>query len=164
MIAKLLARPRVVDWLIRRAERTPYSHLSIWRGKVYVVPPAEAYSIEHMRRAHWYMRRFWLLRLGPLQVRLHNILAEDPDRAFHDHPWPFRSFILRGWYLEERDHGPGRFQIREAGDTYRMGRGDYHRIVQVADGGVWTLFVTWGARSGWGFKMPDGSTVPHEDY
>ena len=157
MLAKLLARPAVADWLIRRAMRTPSDHLTItpYGEKVVRVPA----RYEVTAPEYWYMRRFWLLRLGPLQIRLHHILAEDPGRDHHDHPWPFRSVILRGWYLEQREGG--RHFRREAGGTYRMKRGQFHRIVQVADGGAWTLFITWGARRGWGFKRADGSVVPH---
>lgn len=159
MIARLLARPAVADWLIRRAMRTPYTHLRVGH------PGAITACLEGTwlyPREYWYMRRFWLLRLGPLQIRLHHILAEDPGRDHHDHPWPFRSVILRGWYLEHREGG--RHMRREAGDTYRMKRGEFHRIVQVADGGAWTLFITWGARRGGGFKRADGSVVPHGEY
>lgn len=157
-----IARPAVADWIIRRAMRTPYRHLiADRRGKIYAaMSPAEE-PCPHVGE-YWYMRRFWLLRFGPLQIRLHHILAEDPGRGHHDHPWPFRSVILRGWYWEQREGG--RHMRREAGDTYRMKRGQFHRIVQVADGGAWTLFIAWGARRGWGFKRADGSVVPHGEY
>jgi hypothetical protein len=150
----------LVDWLIRRAMRAPYDHLVIQTrtGKILRISD----STPLWPGVYWYMRRFWLLRLGPLQIRLHHILAEDPGRDHHDHPWPFRSVILRGWYLEQREGG--RHFRREAGDTYRMKRGEFHRIVQVADGGAWTMFITWGARRGWGFKRADGSVVPHGEY
>jgi len=146
----------LVDWLIRRAMRAPYDHLVIQTrtGKILRISD----STPLWPGVYWYMRRFWLLRLGPLQIRLHHILAEDPGRDHHDHPWPFRSVILRGWYLEQREGG--RHMRREEGDMYRMKRGEFHRIVQVADGGAWTLFITWGARRGWGFKP----SVPHGEY
>ena len=154
----------LVDWLIRRAMRTPYLHLVATRtGKIHAVPESGKGLdwVPGGPGAYWYMRRFWLLRLGRLQVRLHHILAEDPGRDEHDHPWPFVSVILRGWYLERRGD---RFTRREAGQAYRMKCGQFHRIVQVADGGAWTLFITWGARRGWGFKRADGSVTPHGEY
>lgn len=151
----------IVDWLIRRAQRTPYTHLVATRGGwVYPTSCGGEIPCPHVGE-YWYMRRFWLLRLGPLQIRLHHILAEDPARDEHDHPWPFVSVILRGWYLERRGD---RFTRREAGQAYRMKRGQFHRIVQVAGGGAWTLFITWGARRGWGFKRTDGTVVPHGEY
>ena len=161
LIARFLAQPAVADWLIRRAMRTPYDSLAI--GATHEGP--QVFRLPDDTKLwpgdYWYMRRFWLLRLGPLQIRLHNILAEDPGRDPHDHPWPFRSVILRGWYLEQRGTRHAR---REAGQSYRLGRGEFHRIVQVADGGAWTLFITWGDRRGWGFKRADGSVTPHGEY
>lgn len=54
--------------------------------------------------------------------------------------------------------------IRPAGTTATLGRGEFHRVAQVVDGGAWTLFVTWGARRGWSFKRAPGSFVSHEEY
>lgn len=33
-------------------------------------------------------------------IKLHHILRSDNDRALHDHPWNFRTFILWGGYWE----------------------------------------------------------------
>lgn len=159
LLAKFLARPRVADWLIRRAMRTPYRHILIDKGLIVVVEDWHGYQLRMPPRCHWYMRRYWLFRLGPLQARLHHILAEDPGRNLHNHPWPFRTFILRGWYVENR-HQP---YIRRAGETYRMGPNEYHRISDLAPDGAWTLFVTFGKRAPWGFKV-GGQFVPHEEY
>lgn len=159
LLAKFLARPRVADWLIRRAMRTPYLHLIISaRRDIYATDsPAEVAATHAGER--WYMRRYWLFRLGPLQARVHHILAEDPGRDLHNHPWPFRTFILRGWYVENR-HQP---YIRQVGQTYRMGPNEYHRISDLDPDGAWTLFITFGKRAPWGFKV-GGQFVPHEEY
>lgn len=160
-LAKLLARPSVAEWIIERAMRTPYDHLKLAGpiGQQYIERVscnAKLYSWES-----WYMRRYWLLRLGPLQIRVHHIMAEDIGRDLHDHPWPFRTFILSGGYLECRE---GMQPIwRKAGDTAAMGRGEFHRIAKVEQGGAWTLFCTLGQRQGWGFKR-DGQVIPHQEY
>ena len=165
LIARFLARPAVADWIIRRAHRAPYDHLAVLDGKVLRLPhvTGDAWIRYPMPGAYWYMRRFWLLRLGPLQMRVHHICAEDPGRDLHSHPWPFRTFILRGAYVERRSLTLHDVHYRGAGDTMAMGRGEFHRIAQVADGGAWTLFVTFGPRRGWGFKVGD-AVVPHEEY
>lgn len=92
----------------------------------------------------------------------------------HDHPWNARTFILRGGYVEVRptEHGeyytmPG-YQLhkkhyRWAGETCRLRFGEYHRIVEVSEGGVWTLFVTGKYRGTWGFLV-DGSKVQWRKY
>jgi hypothetical protein len=161
-LAKLLARPAVADWLIARAQRTPYDHLAIVEGSRIIRLPHETALWPGDR---WYMQRWWFLRLGPLQIRVHHILAADIGRDLHDHPWPFRTFILRGGYVEAREHaGVVRRRMRLPGTTAAMHRGEFHRIAKVAPGGAWTLFFTWGQRQGWGFKSPAGQVIPHQEY
>jgi hypothetical protein len=83
---------RLVDWIIRRARRTPYTHLRHADGRPY-------------------MDRDWFLRIGRsgpnrqypwIGARVHTILSSDDDRALHDHPWAFVTIILRGGYVEFR--------------------------------------------------------------
>ena len=160
LLAKLLARPAVADWIIGRAIRTPYDHLIIDGGRIIRVHAR--YRIGLVPGERWYMRRWWFLRCGPLQIRVHHIMAEDVGRDHHSHPWPFRTFILRGGYIERREGV--RPVWRKAGDTAAMGRGEFHRIAQVEQGGAWTLFCTWGERKGWGFKSQSGQVIPHQEY
>lgn len=47
-----------------------------------------------------YLSRLTLFGCPWFSVKLHWIHLPDPDRDLHDHPWPFVSFILRGWYKE----------------------------------------------------------------
>jgi len=47
-----------------------------------------------------YLTRLTLFKTPWFSVKLHWIHKPDPDRDLHDHPWPFASFILRGWYKE----------------------------------------------------------------
>lgn len=161
LLAQLLARPAVVDWLIKRAQRTPYFHITSDDG------------------ADVYMYRWWLFNPYPHgsdgarrrwgdwlpSIRIHRIMREDRDRHLHDHPWNARTFILRGWYIEERPHLFWRtcFITRTAGDTAALGFGQYHRINEVSEGGVWTLFVTGRKRGTWGFLV-DGVKVPWRKY
>lgn len=159
LLARLLAWPPVADRIIKRAQRTPYDWLAIAGGDRIVRLP---HSTALWPGDRWYMRRWWLLRCGPLQIRIHHIMAEDIGRDMHDHPWPFRTFVLRGGYIEHRE-STGR-AIRLPGRTAAMGRGEFHRISKIAPQGAWTLFATWGERTGWGFKRQDGHVVPHEEY
>lgn len=52
---------------------------------------------------------------------------------------------------------------RTAGYTGRLLFGEYHRIIEVSDGGVWTLFITWKYQGTWGFLV-DGVKVPYRKY
>lgn len=174
IIARFLARPAVVDWLIRRAMRTPYSHIVIndrlYMERYWLFNP---YPLKSMgKRPRWQF---------PISIRLHHILLPDPDRHHHDHPWNARTVILRGCYCEVRRAqgldewaaetlGPSyarttvneRF-VRTSGETTRLRFGEFHRITAVSPGGVWTLFITGRYRGTWGFDV-DGVKVPHDVY
>lgn len=147
LVASVASAPVVADWLIRRAAKTPHYHLP------------------------GYMDRWWLLRLGPLNVRIHHIKRKDLDRHMHDHPWRFaRTIILRGGYWEKRKVGDGTLEVlRSEGDTALLRRGQYHAITQVPEGGVWTMFFTWhrvdelSEDGDWGF-LENGAHVPWRVY
>ncbi len=146
-LAWLLSRPRVAQWLMRRALRTPYSDITSADG------------------TDVYMRRWWLFnpyehhaglrRFGwfPLSVRIHHILRADQDRHLHDHPWNARSIILVGGYAEEREGGV--MYVRTPGSTVRLRFSEFHRIAEIdRTHGAVTLFITGRYRGRWGFKVP----------
>jgi hypothetical protein len=119
-----------------------------------------------------YMRRYWVFNPYPASnqkfwwgrwlpsIRLHHILLPDSDRHLHDHPWAFRTIVLDGWYLEERQHG---YPMLFKGFTSTMKPGEFHRIASVSQGGVWTLFFTWKYQEPWGFQV-DGKKVVSREY
>jgi len=152
ILARLLAADCVTDYLIRRAKRTPYTFLRTDGVRVW----------KDDGQGDLYMRRWWLCRNRWFEVRVHHIVSPDPGRDMHDHPWPFRTFILRGWYLEQRSNW-GAPTMRNEGDTYAMDAHDRHRISRVGFGGAWSLFITRGPRDTWGFYTPKGY-VDHNEY
>lgn len=156
----LTSSPRLVDWLIRRAQRTPY----------YDIPSRDGKST--------YMRRWWVFnpygkdaqgnelpaRWSWLpSVRVHHICLPDADRHLHDHPWNARTIVLRGFYMEQREGKSRTSKLRGTGYTGRLLFGEFHRITAVSDGGVYTLFFTWKYRGTWGFKV-DGKKAPWREY
>lgn len=161
LLAKVLARPAVTDWLIQRAMRTPYTHIA--------------------KDGDVYMERYWLFNPYPVNssgaskgglrallpsIRLHKIMRPDSDRHKHDHPWDARTFILRNWYDEIRQDEliwADRLIHRAAGTTAMLRFGEFHRITEISPGGVWTLFVTWRYRGTWGFLV-NGKKVPWREY
>ena len=142
---------KLVDWLIRRAMRTPYIHLE------------------------GYLNRYWLFPYGSLPfgiaIRLHHILRSDNDRHLHDHPFAFLSIVLRGGYYEERLarsygkielrrrvwRGPGSIAFRRATDFHQLHLPKYHGA------SCWTLFISFRAQQPWGFLV-DGAKVLAKDY
>jgi hypothetical protein len=152
-IARILAIPAVTCWLIRRSMCTPYLHIVkdgvTYMERYWLVNPYD--SVTRKTKHTWF----------PLSLRIHHIMQPDQDRDLHDHPWNARTFILRGWYIEERENG--HWAVRTRGETARLDFGEYHRITEVSDGGVWTLFVTSKFQGVWGFKV-DGVKVPFWEY
>ena len=183
IIAKLLARPAIADWLIARAKLTPYQHImsadgtEMYMGRWWLFNP-------YSRETH--KARFWWC---PWSFRIHHILRPDEDRDLHDHPWNARTIILRGWYNEQRPaSGWWKKAVRSSmvpnpdprivewvmkdacewlkrseGDTACLNHGEYHRIDQVSPGGVFTLFITSKWRGDWGFLV-NGVKVPWRNY
>lgn len=138
----------LVDRIIAIAKRTPYVHLP------------------------GYMFRWWLIpynRWIP-SLRVHEIIASDDDRAFHDHPWWYVTVILRGGYWEIRPlfhsgiyicnsrtwRGPGSVLFRQAASWHRL---------EVPDGSVaTTLFMTGRYKRRWGFLIQPRHKLYHKDY
>ncbi len=154
---RLADSPRVMAWLQRRAARTPYFDIYGPGGTLY------------MRR--WWLMPRWCLRFDPLlgypmpkpwmpfSVRVHHIVRPDADRHLHDHPFNFRT-LLQGWNVELRPDG-GR--TITAGETYRAPATRWHRISQLSEGGVWSLFIMGRRVNDWGFLV-DGEKVPWREY
>lgn len=175
LIARFIAkRPHLVDALIARARRTPYSTIMSRDGQR-----------EYMRRAWLFnayqdqdnqpIERNWFMRLLP-SIRIHEIMLKDDDEHLHDHPWNAQTLILRGWYVEQRENPefdafipehPGNrstiVTMREAGDSARVNFGEFHRIIGKAEGPVVTLFITFRYGGVWGFKV-NGQKVPWREY
>lgn len=127
-IARFCAKPAVTDLLIRIAMRKPYLHIGD------------------------YMMRYWLVPFSwglPFSIRIHHIKRPDADPFLHDHPWNWRTIILRGQYLEEDVFG-GLWR-RDEGMTRGHTAETMHRIHSVSKDGVWTLFIMGRRRNRWGF-------------
>ena len=122
-----------------------------------------------------YMERFGLFETRWLTARVHHIVKPDLDREMHDHPAGFVSVVLKGEYDEARPwdiepcfHGCDDELVfittRKAGSIAYRGPMTRHRITQVSDGGVWTLFFfVGGIKQWWGFYTPAGK-VHWRDY
>lgn len=85
-------------------------------------------------------------------IRFHHILANDPDRHLHDHPWDYTTLLLEGSYREHTrdnitDHHPGDLLHRQAEQPHRL---------ELLDGPVLTLFIAGPARRRWGFHTDNG--------
>lgn len=122
----------------------------------------------------FYMRRWKVFETRWLSCRLHHLATADYDRHFHDHPWPFVSVLLHGWYVEHRPwsvvpcfrHDDGfedpREVVRKRGSVAFRRAQDRHRVAQVVPD-TYSLFIYFGKAQSWGFYTPAGK-VHWEDY
>lgn len=145
---KLAASQWAFDTISRLSEKTPYADIIGPDGRLY------------MRR--WWLMPRWFLKESskgvltprawlPFSIRLHHIVLPDADMHLHDHPFNFRTFVLRGWYAEENIFGNA--FVLESGRTARRAANEFHRIADVSSGGVWTLFFMGRRVNDWGFLV-----------
>lgn len=89
----------------------------------------------------------WRVETKWFSVRVHHWISNDDDRAFHDHPWDFITFVLRGGY---RDSSPqGDQHLRAPAIQYRSA--EHQHTVFPDKGGAWTLVFTGPKVRPWGF-------------
>lgn len=107
----------------------------------------------------------WATRGKYDHVRLHWIKRSDYDRELHNHPFNYLTFILDGWYREDRLDFRNRYYttVYVAGDSATMSDSGYHRIVAVPAAGVFTLFCMGKDNGKWGFLV-NGSHMPSKKF
>ena len=93
----------------------------------------------------------WRLETPWFSVRLHHWLAPDDERFFHDHPWDFLTFVLRGAYT---DAGPTGLQYLKA-PVVQYRAAEHRHTVYPDKGGAWTLVFTGPKIRQWGFWVGD---------
>lgn len=147
--AWLVSRGPIADLLIAYAQREPYFHLEGYMRRWWVLNPYDSAT----RRTRYPWLKF--------SVRVHHILRHDYGKHLHDHPWNARTVILRGSYVERREC---HLRVRSRGDTATLDHNEFHRIVDVSSGGVYTLFITGPYRGKWGFRLADGTKIAYDEY
>lgn len=106
-----------------------------------------------------YLRRWFLIpRNGLLNIYLHHFLRSDDDRALHDHPWHFLSFVLKGGYWEHRRdklitskswRPAGSIGFRKADTLHRV---ELEWLAQnPRETSAWTIVITGPKLREWGF-------------
>lgn len=89
----------------------------------------------------------WCFITPLFSIRLHKWLGPDDDRHFHNHPWNFIIFVLKGSYLDITKNGVQymkRFSL-----TYRSYK--HSHTVEPLDKPTWTLILTGPKINNWGF-------------
>lgn len=177
--SKLLAKffaTRLGFFLLRaRARRTPpVKHLGSANGDLYMGRWRLVDEHASYWAAPWWKRSATLHAAREWSARLHHIVRPDHDRDLHNHPFSYRTYVVKGWYEELYldPQGIKRHRRISAGETSYSG-GAWHRITRVSPGGVWTVFVMDKNHGEWGFRVivPQGNDarvthkyVPSRDY
>lgn len=105
------------------------------------------------------LRWFVIPRNSFVNCYLHKFLRSDDDRALHDHPWPFLSWVLRGEYIE---HTQTKTALRTRWSLAYRPAATAHRVQLLRnertgrEQPVWTLIVTGRNGRPWGFYCPRG--------
>lgn len=153
IVAYLVSREPVADYLIRRSQRTPYTPIGEYMDRWWLFNP---YIPDQPKKG-------WFKNLLP-SIRVHHIKLPDDARHLHDHPWDARTIILRGYYVECKLTKLGTcYSYRFRGDTGAIKLNDFHAINEVSLGGVYTLFFTWKYMGTWGFLVDD-KKIPYKEY
>lgn len=164
------------------AFRTPHQHLydkdsgEMYMGRWRVVDEVEEIGYYdcglewHEVRKRTLGSRVLEYLTGYSSIRLHHINRKDHDRDLHSHPFDYRTFVCKGFYAEVYDDlvvkvsrvdnlmlrlGPHGRRVIFAGDTQTGAAQKFHRISEVAPGGVWTLFCMTRNSNDWGFLVDD---------
>lgn len=104
-----------------------------------------------------YLLRWWVLPRNPFfNLYVHEFKRSDDDRALHDHPWFWLSYIVEGGYVEHTIAAGGVHRRRE----YLQGALRLHspwRAHRLEINGICrTLFFTGPTLRVWGFHCQRG--------
>ena len=107
-----------------------------------------------------HFRRWEILKTQWFSIWIHGIYAADEDKHLHNHPWDFKSLVLKGSYIEETENGvilqsPGKLNSRNGCE--------YHKIKELKTPSVYTLFIATPLKREWGYNV-DGEFIQHENY
>jgi hypothetical protein len=91
-----------------------------------------------------YLHR-WVADVGLFSIRLHHWICGDDPRHFHDHPWNFIVFVLKGSYVDVSE--TARQDMKRWSVTYRKALHAH----TVETKGCWTLVLTGPEIRRWGF-------------
>lgn len=159
-------RARLAAWLFRWL----FDRVACARAPDFVVGADDAQGA--------YLRRWWLIpRNRVFNVYLHHFLRDDDDRALHDHPWAWLSFLLAGEYTEHTIAAGGvHHQNRRTAGSLRLsspwrahrislrkapvlgGKGSAVGLILPVP--CWTLFITGPRVREWAFHCSQAGKVP----
>ncbi len=134
-----------------------------WRMTIGIMALRDADLAIGGREDPYLLRWYVIPRNRFFNIYLHEMYRSDDDRALHDHPWFWASFILRSYYTERSILAGGRFRDRDyfAGSLRFHGPRYAHRLMMPghssrATDRPLTLFITGPRLRDWGFHCERG--------
>lgn len=88
----------------------------------------------------------WRLDFYFFSFRIHKWIGSDDTRAFHNHPWHFITFILKGYYFDWTPWGEGGEKCQVV-TSWAWRNKDHRHYVDIPknESPVWTFIITFGA-------------------
>lgn len=105
-----------------------------------------------------YLTRYYLVRTKWLSIFLHIFHTSDEDRALHDHPWNYVTFLLwRGYWEHTPDGKGGTIRTRKWPLTFACHPSRWRHRVELVDGKkAVTLFFHFRRLREWGYHLKSG--------
>jgi hypothetical protein len=107
-----------------------------------------------------HFRRWEILKTPWFSIWLHGIYAADKDLHLHNHPWDFKSIVIKGSYIEETQDG---FVEQYTGKFNSRNGKSFHKIKKLLSPVVYTLFFVGKEKRKWGYLVND-KFINHEEY
>lgn len=132
-----------------------------------------------------YLTRWRVIQTPWFGLYVHRFTGPDPRPTLHDHPWSFRSLVLKGGYIEATEYArhaslPVNWRgqdiptdsLRRHGAWTTLRRwtwnhkaaGDAHTIVRLLSVPTWTLLLVGPRVRQWGYTDPDGTWTPFDQH
>ena len=89
----------------------------------------------------------WVFETRWFSIRLHHWLSSDDSRYFHDHPWWFWSWVIKGSYIDKTENYS---ELRKRWSLKRYEATHRHTVV-IPPEGCWTILLTGPKTRVWGF-------------
>lgn len=160
-----------MSWAVKLAEKAIAwcEHESRQKERVFCITGTSKDDI--------YLIRYTLLKTKWCCIYLHRFLRSDRD-DFHDHPWNFASWLLKGEYDEYRQHkackercwhytrrttSRNSFILRKATTAHKVMVGK-HLTWPEREQAPLTLFIGGRRKREWGFITHQGKWIQWQEY
>jgi hypothetical protein len=114
-----------------------------------------------------HFQRYRILSTSRFNIYLHRISKSDEDRHFHDHPFSFYSFLIKGSYIDRFTYTPYHYVLHtrtyKAGDIVEHDAEDAHSITLLTPV-VWTLVLTGKRKRMWGYRISPEQWIDFKTY